>query len=220
MVELRVATFNVHHCEGLDGRVDVERIAEVIRSTGAALIALQELDRGLARSGEVDQPAELARLLDMEAAFFPSLQRDGGDYGLALLATPSVSSPAYVPLPRLGTEEPRGAVSALWEGLDVVSTHLSTMASSRRIQTSALGAIAAGSEGACLVLGDLNQAGRSLGALTSRGFTGAFGHRTLPRARLRRQIDHILVRGAHLERSWTVPTDASDHLPLVADLVV
>lgn len=218
MATLRVATFNVHHCEGLDGRLDVERVAEVIRSTGADLIALQELDRGLARSGEVDQPAELSRLLDMEAAFFPSLQRDGGDYGLALMGRPAVSSPAYVPLPRMGTEEPRGAVTAEWEGLSLISTHLSTHATTRRIQTSALGAIAAGAEGACLVLGDLNQSGRSLGALTSRGFTGAFGHRTLPRSRLRRQIDHILVREAALERSWTVPTDASDHLPLVADL--
>jgi endonuclease/exonuclease/phosphatase family metal-dependent hydrolase len=120
----------------------------------------------------------------------------------------------------MGTEEPRGAVTATWEGLAVVSTHLSTVATTRRIQTSALGAIAAGAEGACLVLGDMNQSGLSLGVLTSRGFTGAFRHRTLPRARLRRQIDHILVRGAALERSWTVPTGASDHLPLVADLII
>ena len=220
MGTLRIASFNVHHCRGLDGIVDVERVAKVVRSLSVDLIALQELDRNLPRSGGIDQPHELGRLLDVEVTFFPTLSRGDGDYGLALAARPSPSLPAYVVLPQLGKEEPRGVVSARWEGLEVVCTHLSTAADARRIQTSALAAIAARAEGPVAVLGDLNQGARTLGLLAAHGFRGAFGHRTLPRARLRRQIDHILVRDATLRRSWTVPTTASDHLPLVAEISV
>lgn len=217
---LRVATFNVHHCRGLDGRVDVARIAGVIRSLEADLVALQELDRSLPRSGGADQPAELARLLEHEVVFRPTLLRGEGAYGLAVAARPPLEGASFVALPQKPDEEPRGAIVGRWRGLELVCTHLSTHAESRRVQTAALGTLAAGSGGPALVLGDLNQSARTLGPLTSRGYRGAFGHRTLPRPRLRRQIDHILVRGAALERSWTRPTDASDHLPLVAELAL
>lgn len=220
MPTLRVATFNVHHCRGLDGVLDVERVARVLRSLDADLIALQELDRGMSRSDGIDQPSELSRRLGTEVLFFPTLRTGTGEYGIGLASLPAVQEPSFVPLPQLGDEEPRGAITARWQGLEVICTHLSTHARSRRIQTSALAAIATGVEGSVLVMGDLNQAQRSLGPLTSRGFRGGFGHRTLPKAALRRQIDHILVRGARLKRSWTVHTDASDHLPLVAEIEV
>ena len=220
MPTLRIATFNVHHCRGLDGVLDVERVARVLRSLDADLVALQELDRGMRRSDGIDQPAVLSSGLGTEIHFFPTLTRGQGEYGIGVASAPAVEEPAFVPLPQLADEEPRGAITARWQGLDVICTHLSTSARTRRLQTSALAAIATGSKRPVVVLGDLNQAQRSLGPLTSRGFSGGFGHRTLPKAAFRRQIDHILVRGARLERSWTVHTDASDHLPLVAEIEV
>ena len=42
-VVLRVMTYNIHHAEGLDGKVDLERIANVLRQSNADVIALQEL---------------------------------------------------------------------------------------------------------------------------------------------------------------------------------
>jgi endonuclease/exonuclease/phosphatase family metal-dependent hydrolase len=39
---LRVATYNIHRCRGLDGRTNVARIADVIRSIEPDVIALQE----------------------------------------------------------------------------------------------------------------------------------------------------------------------------------
>lgn len=41
---LRLLTYNIHHAEGLDGKVDYDRIARVIRDTKADLVALQEVD--------------------------------------------------------------------------------------------------------------------------------------------------------------------------------
>ena len=41
---IRVLTYNIHHGEGMDGVIDLERIANVIRQTEADLVALQEVD--------------------------------------------------------------------------------------------------------------------------------------------------------------------------------
>ncbi|MCY3003234.1 MAG: hypothetical protein NTV21_15650, partial [Planctomycetota bacterium] len=62
--ELRVASYNIKHGEGLDGRVDLERTAAVLARFDADLIALQEVDVGVRRSGGVDQPHALAQQLE------------------------------------------------------------------------------------------------------------------------------------------------------------
>ncbi|MEX2025646.1 MAG: endonuclease/exonuclease/phosphatase family protein, partial [Pirellulaceae bacterium] len=62
MLQLRVLTYNIHHGEGIDGKLDLPRIARVIESVDPDLVALQEVDRRVERTGSVDQPAELARL--------------------------------------------------------------------------------------------------------------------------------------------------------------
>src|SRR5688572_255745 len=58
---VRVLTYNVHHGEGTDGKVDLPRIAAVIKAADPDLVALQEVDNKCRRSGKVDQTAELAK---------------------------------------------------------------------------------------------------------------------------------------------------------------
>ena len=66
--DVRVMSYNIHHGEGADGRLDLDRIAGVIRSEKAEVIGLQEVDRFWRRSDFVDQVAYLAEELDMHAA--------------------------------------------------------------------------------------------------------------------------------------------------------
>ena len=40
---LRIATYNIHRCRGLDGRTRPERIAAVLESIDADIVALQEV---------------------------------------------------------------------------------------------------------------------------------------------------------------------------------
>lgn len=217
---MRVATFNVHHCAGRDDAVDLDRTAAAIRATDADLVALQELDRFMERSGRGDQPLELARRLDMEVTFFPTLRRGSGEYGIGIIARRgTVTEARYVPLPRIDIEEPRGAITASWNGVGVVCTHLSTAPRPLKIQTGSLAAIARGIDGPVVVLGDLNQSARGLGPFTRFGYRGAFGHGTLPHRFPKRQIDHILVSPElEIVSSRSIPTTASDHLPLAATL--
>ena len=40
---LRIATYNIHRCRGLDGRTRPDRIAAVLRAIDADVVALQEV---------------------------------------------------------------------------------------------------------------------------------------------------------------------------------
>jgi endonuclease/exonuclease/phosphatase family metal-dependent hydrolase len=110
-VTIRVLTYNIHHAEGRDGRIDLARIAAVVQSAGADLVALQEVDRGMARTGGVDQVAELARLLGMHAEFGRAIDLQGGSYGLAVLSRWPIESAENRPLPFSPDHEPRIALT-------------------------------------------------------------------------------------------------------------
>jgi endonuclease/exonuclease/phosphatase family metal-dependent hydrolase len=225
MNQVRLATFNVHHCEGRDGVIDVGRVGAVISSVDADLVAVQELDRHLPRSHRLDQPAELARATGLEVSFYPTLARFGGEYGMALVAPEPVAA-IVEQLPRVGTEEPRAALVATWGGLSVIATHLSTDRTARRLQTEHLGWLAARRRGnpnsvlggaipPVVIVGDLNQTRWGLGPFTRRGFTPV---RAGPW--WIRQIDHVVIGpGVRSARSERRRTDASDHPIVVVDLL-
>src|SRR5687768_14745518 len=84
-VSMRVMTYNIHHGEGTDGKIDLERIAKLITDNKVDLVALQEVDRNTERTGRRDMLAELAKLTGMNVAFGSNLQLQGGEYGNAVL---------------------------------------------------------------------------------------------------------------------------------------
>ncbi|HEV2755409.1 MAG TPA: endonuclease/exonuclease/phosphatase family protein [Actinomycetota bacterium] len=212
---MRVATYNVHHCEGADRRLDVQRVASVIARLRADVVALQELDVALDRTSGVDQPAELARLTGLTVEFHPVLARDRGHYGIAL-AAPGPLRSEKVDLPRLGEEEPRAAVVGRWDGVTFVGTHLSRSPAARAAQMEALAALVAEVDPPVVLLGDLNERRGGLAPLFAAGLSD--GPRGRPRL-LRGRIDHILVgRGLTVTSTSTFRSRASDHPALTADL--
>ena len=62
--KLNVLTYNIRHGAGMDGKIDLERIAAVIRKAKPDIVALQEIDKNCKRSGSVDIAAELGRMPD------------------------------------------------------------------------------------------------------------------------------------------------------------
>jgi endonuclease/exonuclease/phosphatase family metal-dependent hydrolase len=67
---LRVATYNIHRCRGLDGRTSAGRIAEVIRAVDADIVALQEVVGAGPTSG--GHAEELGALLGMGWVMAPA----------------------------------------------------------------------------------------------------------------------------------------------------
>ena len=73
-IRVRVLSYNIHHAEGVDRDLDLDRISRVIRSVDPDLVALQEVDRKVTRTRGVDQPAELARLTGMKVVFGSNIE--------------------------------------------------------------------------------------------------------------------------------------------------
>ena len=102
--EIRLMTYNVHHCAGADKRVDIPRVAEVITRERPDFVGLNEIDRCARRSNKVDQPEELGRLTGLHATFAQAIPLQGGGYGNVVLSRKKPLSVLRVPLPG---KEPR-----------------------------------------------------------------------------------------------------------------
>jgi endonuclease/exonuclease/phosphatase family metal-dependent hydrolase len=110
---IRVMTYNIHHGEGTDGKLDLERIADLIRRQKADVVALQEVDRGVERTGRRDLIAELATLTKMRYVFRKNIPYQGGEYGNAILSRFPVLEEANHHYKMLRPGEQRGLLRAL-----------------------------------------------------------------------------------------------------------
>ena len=86
MKNVRIMTYNVHSCRGMDGRISHERIADVLERYNPDVVALQELDLRRKRSGGLDQTRAIAELVAMESHFHPALRVAEEEYGDAILS--------------------------------------------------------------------------------------------------------------------------------------
>lgn len=241
---LRVLTYNVHGCVGLDGKNSPDRIARVIARQGADVVALQELDVGRHRSGKIHQAESIAFKLGMSFHFQPSLSLAEGQYGNAILSRYPLKVIRVEALPRLKTGrlfEPRGA---LWVELDVsgikvnvITSHLSLWPAERLLQADVLlgpdWSGGAGCQSPLVLCGDFNANPRSkvcqrMGRKLRDAQRSVESHEPLntwlanhPFSR----IDHFFVSPDVEVLNITVPTTdldriASDHLPLIADFKI
>src|SRR6185436_14707317 len=104
----RVMTYNLHHGEGLDGKVDLLRIAELTKREGADLVALQEVDKGVERTARRDFPDELAALTGLTCVFSNNYHFQGGEYGNAVLTRFPIKSWTNTHFKKVNETEQRG----------------------------------------------------------------------------------------------------------------
>ena len=101
---LGLTSYNIRHCAGHGGKLDVRRVAEVIAQEKPDFVGLNEVDCRVKRSGGVDEPAELGRLAGLYATFGKAIPLGGGAYGNAVLSREKPISVERVPL---SGKEPR-----------------------------------------------------------------------------------------------------------------
>jgi endonuclease/exonuclease/phosphatase family metal-dependent hydrolase len=229
-------TYNVHAFVGSDSVYDPERVARVIESCGANVVALQEVDFGRGPTAEPSVLDWLAKRLRMRAHF--TFTRDGkrGHFGNAVLTPFELELVAEGMLPRR-RDEARAVqwlkVVAPHFQLQLMNTHLSVKLRERRAQVEALlGAewlVRAASEQALVICGDFNSSPFSpVYRKLSRHLTdvqcGSTRRLATWPARLPFwRIDHMFVsRGVEVQDARVVDDPlsraASDHLPIIADL--
>ncbi len=238
---LRVATYNLHGCVGMDRQRSESRIAEVIASMSADIVGLQEVDRVRTRSGSVDQAAAIAKELGWNHHFQLAMRQRDGDYGDAIISRYPLSLRRAVELPGTAPwycRETRGAAHVIIEtplgAVDVVNTHLGLGRRERWLQAQFLTSDgwSSGDQTPLILLGDFNslswsRAFRLLGRKLRNVRTlmpRAKSLRTFPTSFPAIALDHIFVNQAlhpvnvAVHRT-PVSRIASDHYPLLADLV-
>ncbi len=224
---LRVFCWNLHHGVGEDGKLDLERIAKVIREARPDLVALQEVDQRCARSGKVDQAAELARLTGMPGVFGKAMDYQGGAYGQAILSPHPIQNTKVHALP--GTGEPRIAfeatVSIGGREMSLVSTHLDLDAKPRLAQAQTLARILAQLPRPVILCGDFNDVP---GSPALKAFDGTLTFvpkkapaLTCPAGDPKSEIDHFLAKGFTTVSPPVVLPEAhaSDHRPILGVFV-
>jgi len=235
-MKLRVVTYNVHRCRGIDGRLRPERIVDVLRDVGADVAALQEIVAG---EGELDQARYIGEALGVHWALGENRKLEGSAYGNVVLSRFPIRVVKNHDISVAGRER-RGAfhtdvLLGEKDAVHVFNIHLGTAFVERRHQGRRLSerdkGILHGAEltGAKIVLGDFNEwtsglASKLLGShLKSVDVKKQLKRRrTFPGVLPLLHLDHIYYDGplelltleVHRTRKSLV---ASDHLPLVAN---
>ncbi|MBW2454673.1 MAG: endonuclease/exonuclease/phosphatase family protein [Deltaproteobacteria bacterium] len=243
-MQIRIITYNVHKCiGGVDRRYQPKRIHQTLDHYRPDVVLLQEVDHDAKRSRRHHQTELLGDMLDMRhRAYFPNVTlRRGGAYGNAILSrfplTDSQNIDLTVP-PKKRRAVMHARLRIRTDGdnetrtLHVFNMHLGLLGMERKIQ---LRRFLTGDpvnglhpDAPVVVGGDLNDLYGTLGPklLEPAGFrTARKIAATFPAVAPMRTLDGLYVRGQvvikHLFRaSVEIAKRASDHLPLVADLVI
>jgi endonuclease/exonuclease/phosphatase family metal-dependent hydrolase len=236
-VRLNVMSYNIHVGIGMDKKLDLARIAEVIRRHRIDIVGLQEVDRGVERTGRVDEMRELARLTGMDYAFAHNLDYQGGQYGVAVLSRFPILAIDHRRFANRRERERRGFIRVEVEvggrRLNFVTTHLDYQLLEGRIfETEQLLEALEDVRGPLVVTGDFNEEPgvgayeMMLKAGFADGWTRAGAQETAagltyPADKPAKRIDYVFYRGlgGDVHTTASVPdTLASDHRPLVVNL--
>jgi endonuclease/exonuclease/phosphatase family metal-dependent hydrolase len=227
-------TYNIHHGAGLDGKVDLQRIADLVKREQADIVALQEVDKGVERTARRDCPAELAALTGMSCVFSNNFHYQGGEYGNAVLTRFPIKRWTNRHYKMLRSGEQRGLLQVVLDApgreLAFLDTHVDYHGDdAERLLSAAeiLEAVQAYRGLPMILCGDFNDTPGSrthekiaqdlidawMTAGTGEGFT-------IPAEKPRKRIDYIWTsKDPSIEalRLWVPESNASDHLPVVGE---
>jgi endonuclease/exonuclease/phosphatase family metal-dependent hydrolase len=229
---MRIVTYNIHKARGMDGRVSIKRIADVLSELDADIIALQEIfSQCDSEQGQVEM---LASALGMKSVFGCTRHHRGRPYGNALLSRWPIITSCGMDL-TWAHRERRGCIRAdldtAFGTLHVFNIHLGTSYFERRHQVKSLltsKQIHEDISGPRVLVGDFNE---WIKGLTTRMLSHHFESLNLElHVRKRRSypgllpivhLDHMYFeRPLQVERAELIRNRqsrmASDHLPLVA----
>jgi endonuclease/exonuclease/phosphatase family metal-dependent hydrolase len=231
---LRVMTYNIHVGVGMDKKLDLQRIADVINQQHPDLVGLQEVDRGVKRTEGKDEIAELAKLTSMNYAFAHNLDYQGGQYGVAILSRFPIGAVDHRMYENKREAERRGLirVEVKPDGqlVNFATTHLDYQyADGRVFETTQLLKFLEDVKGPLIVIGDFNDepVGEAYKLMSTKFVDGwrvaKSAGLSYPADKPAKRIDYVFTRVADrlkTKQAWLLTTLASDHLPVVADVEI
>lgn len=231
MRRIRAVSFNILHGQRGDrsGVVDVDLLGLSAAGLQADLLALQEVDVGVPRSGGADQARAVAEATGMSVTFGKAHRVRGvGKYGNALLARGEIAEVEVLPLSKSARRhEPRSAILATVQldggspALSVAATHLSIHRPEVHDQLEAVVAALAERPLPRVLIGDLNLLPEEVAPVVeSAGMALAGGGPTFPVEDPRIRIDHVAGAGVEIHDVDIRRTASSDHCALVVELAL
>ena len=233
---LRIMTYNIHVGVGMDKKLDLQRIADVINAARPDLVGLQEVDRGVKRTEGKDEIAELAALTRMEYAFAPNLDYQGGKYGVAILSRLPIKNTEHRMFENKREAERRGMlrveVDVDGKRLNFVTTHLDYQYEDGRLfETEQMLKFLENAKGPLIVVADLNDtpAGSAYQLMRTKFDDAWVAGRaegegfSYPADKPIKRIDHIFYNArasARVKKTWVIQTLASDHIPVMAEIEI
>ena len=232
---IRVMTYNIHVGVGMDKKLDLRRIADVINKERPDLVGLQEVDRGVERTQRKDEIVELAQLTGMEYAFAHNLDYQGGQYGVAILSKFPIATIDHRMYQNKREAERRGMirieVKIDAKPVNFVTTHLDYQYQDGRLfEAEQMLQFLSTVKGPLVVVGDLNdEPTGSAYKLMLNQFADAWlsGHQTggfsYPADKPIKRIDYVFIRKSDrlkIKKAWVVETLASDHVPVITEIEV
>lgn len=217
--------WNIHRGVGMDGKLDLPRIAAIIREQKPDAVLLQEVDHGTKRSGGVKQADELAKLLGWQVYFGKAIDLQGGGYGQAILSPHPLKNARVYRLSEEG--EARIAVAAELsvddKEMTVIGVHLDAYDAERRLrEAKALVAQLKGQAAHVFVAGDWNEQPADALAVFLQQEGWLFQKKTgpvqsWPEDKPTVEIDFVFAKGVNAEgKSQVIDVKgASDHRAVV-----
>ena len=224
---VRLTSYNIQHGQGMDGRIDYDRLARILRKSKAEVVAVQEVDSATRRIGGLYSLEEIGRRAKMTATFAPAINYQGGKYGVGILSKKRPMSVRRIPLP--GSEEPRVLLVAEFKHYVVACTHLSLTDEDRMASIPIIMEEAARWQKPFLLMGDLNDTPDSpFYSEMQQHFLlmNPAYEKTFPSDNPDRCIDYVAISkptstpdySLSFYRTWVGEETASDHRPLHAKI--
>ena len=245
MPQFSVLSYNIHHGVDKSQKYNLEATCAVLRTSGADIIGLSEVDRKWGeRSNWDDQLDILSKRLEMAGAFATSIEKEpsadhdvGSEYGNALLSKYRITGSRVehlyinddhnISYDGTGETEPRSILQAevdvRGEKIGVLCTHLSVHSQVERLrQGGKLREIIKSLRGPLGLVGDLNAdpASEELAILGKHLEDPSEGRGFITKPDEGRQIDYILIRDLKAINIDVIKSEASDHYPLLAKLAL
>lgn len=239
---LRVLTYNIQHGRGLDDKVDLLRIADLIKEKNPHIVTLQEVDVGVERSGNIDIMKVLSGYLGMEPVFYKNISHEGGEYGNGLLTSMPLLSKKNLHLIQPSGGEQRGLLTTEIDfngvRITLMATHLDNRNEPNRLKgvDQIIEGKVAYRGSPIIVTGDFNDfPGSAMHDRMKESYfdvweeVGEGDGYTIPSIDSHRRIDYFFytnqlvedgepkVSPVHME---VIESEASDHLPIYAEFEI
>ena len=241
---LRVASYNIQHGMGMDGRLDYLRTARVLEKINADVVAVQEVDSMTRRTGHTYALGEIADAMRYYASYAAAIDFDGGRYGIGILSRQRPLRIERRALP--GREEARAIIVAEFKDYVFAATHLSLTEEDRMASLAIITEMARTSRKPFIIAGDMNAEPGStfIGELEKDFHICSKNAKSWPADSPQACLDYIAayksygdVKRPGADDEWAnyrpyvgepavtlnaqvVNTQASDHRPIYADIVL